>query len=709
MTKTSVSQLVGRANYLAKNGEFSEAENLYAEVLKSFPNNKKALQGLRDLRRVSRTSFTGEPPKQVINQLISNFKEEKLALVVKQVNNLLAHYPKAIALWNILGISSAQAGQFDQAIAAFEQIITFTPNQASAYYNLGNVLKDKGQIQQAVDAYTKALELKPNYEEAFNNLTVALASQDQNAGKHQVGVIDRYHELRVQGAKKASEYFKSGLILQQEGKLDEAIRAYKKSIEYCPEFADTYKSLGDTLQEQGKLEEAVGAYSKALAIKPDYVEAFNNMGIALKDQGIFEEAIEAFKKALEINPDYAMAYNNLGIALKDHGILEEAAEAFKKALAINPDYAMAYNNLGNALKDQGILEEAVEAFENAVAIKPDYAEAHRNLSTVTKYNSEMAQISAVKALLKQTDLNRSDQCNLLYTHAKMSEDLEDLRSAFDSYVAGGDLRQKLLGYNFTQDERMFARIKKTAQKFKDVALIRTEKSIRHTPIFILGMPRSGTTLVEQIISSHSTVTGAGELPYVSRFGTNLVTGRTATNSKAISVFREQYLTMLAKRADGQAFITDKMPQNFGYIAVICAALPEVKIVHVQRNSKATCWSNFKHYFASKGLGYSYNLSDTVKYYGLYKDLMQFWYQSYDDRIYNLDYDKLTENQELETRLLIEYLGLDWEDACLAPQKNKRSVGTASNQQVRRKVYTGSSEAWRKYEPFLHGIFDELEA
>ena len=496
-------------------------------------------------------------------------------------------------------------------------------------------------MQQAVDAYTNALELKPNYDEAFNNLTVALASHDQNTGKRQVGVIVRYQELRVVSAKKASEYFKSGCLLQQEGKLDEAIRAYKNSIEYCPEFADTYKSLGDTLQEQGKLEEAVGAYSKALAIKPDYAEA--------------------------------------------------------------------YNNLGNALKDQGILEEAVEAFENAVAIKPDYAEAHRNLSTVTKYNSKMAQISAVKALLKQTDLNRSDQCNLLYTHAKMSEDLEDLRSAFDSYVAGGDLRQKLLGYNFTQDERMFARIKKTAQKFKDVALIRTEKSIRHTPIFILGMPRSGTTLVEQIISSHSTVTGAGELPYVSRFGTNLVTGRTATNSKAISVFREQYLTMLAKRADGQAFITDKMPQNFGYIAVICAALPEAKIVHVQRNSKATCWSNFKHYFASKGLGYSYNLSDTVKYYGLYKDLMQFWYQSYDDRIYNLDYDKLTENQELETRLLIEYLGLDWEDACLAPQKNKRSVGTASNQQVRRKVYTGSSEAWRKYEPFLHGIFDELEA
>jgi hypothetical protein len=151
-----------------------------------------------------------------------------------------------------------------------------------------------------------------------------------------------------------------------------------------------------------------------------------------------------------------------------------------------------------------------------------------------------------------------------------------------------------------------------------------------------------------------------------------------------------------------------MPQNLQYIGLICAALPEAKIVHVQRNAEATCWSNFKHYFASKNLGYSYNLSDTVKYYGLYKELMRFWSQSYGDRIYNLDYDKLTEDQEPETRGLIEYLELNWENVCLAPQNNKRSVKTASQRQVRQKVYKGSSQAWRKYEPFLDGAFDGLK-
>ena len=328
---------------------------------------------------------------------------------------------------------------------------------------------------------------------------------------------------------------------------------------------------------------------------------------------------------------------------------------------------------------------------------------------MTKYTPDTAQISEVAALLQQAVINDSDRCNLLYTNAKMQEDLGDLSAAYASYVAGGGLRQKLLKYEFKQDEHLFGRIKRTAPKFKDVALNIASEPIKHTPIFILGMPRSGTTLVEQIVSSHTEVTGAGELLYVSQFGTKLVAGITAPTLEAVSAFRERYLTELAKRAEGQAFITDKLPQNFRYIALICAAFPEAKIVHVQRNAEATCWSNFKHYFASKDLGYSYSLDDTVAYYGLYKDLMHFWSQSYSERIYNLDYDKLTEDQEPETMRLIEYLGLNWEDACLSPQNNKRSVKTASQQQVRKKVYKGSSQAWRKYEPFLGGAFDELEA
>ena len=557
---------------------------------------------------------------------------------------------------------------FGSAIEAYRKALAIKPDFVEVHINLGSALKKQGKLPEAIEAYNKALSIKPDYAEAHFNI---------------------------------------GNVLKEQGKLTEAIGAYRKALDIKPDYAEAYYNLGVTLQGQFKLTEAIEAYKKTLSIKSNFVEAYNNIGIALKDQGNLDEALRAYKKAIALKLDYADAYNNMGVALNEKGKLEEAIQAYNKALDIKPHYADAYNNMGNTLKEQGKLEEAVKAYNKALSIKPDYAEAHRHLSLMTNYNSETTQIKEVKALLHRVDLNDSDRCKLLYANAKMQEDLGDLSAAFDSYVAGGRLRKKLLGYEFHQDEDLFDQIKETALHFKDIELNLIGKPIKNTPIFILGMPRSGTTLVEQIISSHSEVTGGGELEFVRKFGTEIIAGLITCDLAAVSTFRERYLAELTKRADGHAFVTDKMPQNFRYIALICKAFPEAKIIHVKRTPEATCWSNFKHYFASQGLGYSYNLNNTVKYYGLYKDLMHVWYQSYNDRIYNLDYDKLTENQELETRRLVAYLGLNWENACLAPEENKRSVRTASNQQVRQKVYTGSSQAWRKYEGFIGAAFDGL--
>ena len=221
------------------------------------------------------------------------------------------------------------------------------------------------------------------------------------------------------------------------------------------------------------------------------------------------------------------------------------------------------------------------------------------------------------------------------------------------------------------------------------------------------MLRSGTTLVEQIVSSHSEVTGAGELNHVSKFGGKLAVDPISVSTVTVSKFRDKYLADLSKVSNGNHFVTDKMPPNFRFIPLICAAFPEAKIIHVQRNAAATCWSNYKRYFVSNSLGYCYDLKDVVEYYNLYKDLMRFWQSQYGERIYHLNYESLTTDQENETRKLIKYLGLNWQQTCLSPQKNKRSVRTASQQQVRQKVYQGSSEARKKYEPFLNGAFDSL--
>ena len=228
------------------------------------------------------------------------------------------------------------------------------------------------------------------------------------------------------------------------------------------------------------------------------------------------------------------------------------------------------------------------------------------------------------------------------------------------------------------------------------------------PIFILGMPRSGTTLVEQIISSHSEVNAAGELSLVEELGGPLAKNRDDTSFEHIMAFREKYLLELRKRSGGRLFVTDKMPQNFLYIGLLCVAFPEARIIHVKRNAAATCWSNFKHYFNQRALAYCYDLQDLVRYFLLYKDLMQYWNKLYATRIYNFDYDELVVNQEFQIKALIKYLNLSWQEACLSPQLNDRMVKTASNIQVRREIYKGSSESWQNYKPFLNGIFDNLE-
>jgi tetratricopeptide (TPR) repeat protein len=561
-----------------------------------------------------------------------------------------------------------EQSRYEEVLIQTSKLLKDFPNNVILYNIFGAANQGLGKLKKAVEAYKKAILIKPDYAEVYNNM---------------------------------------GLALTELGQPEAAIEALDKAIFHKPDNAAAYYNLGKVLQEKGKLEEAIEYFKKSLDIEPNFVEAYNNIGNALKDQGKLDQAIEAYKEALSVKPDYATAYNNMGNAFQDQDKLHEAIEAYNNALNLNPNFVEAYNNMGKTFQDLGKLQVAKEAFKKALTINPDFTEAHRHLSILTKYTPSNFQISVVDNLLKRQNLSPSDRCNLYYTYAKMKEDLGDLAAAFDNYLAGGQLRKKLLSYNAVQDQELFDAIKRTAPQFKYIELELASDVTTLTPIFIIGMPRSGTTLVEQIVSSHTQVTGAGELAHLSRFGNQLALGVTTATQETLSLIRECYLAELAKKANGQAFITDKTPQNFRYIALICTAFPEAKIIHVKRNAEATCWSNFKHFFSSKHLGYSYNLADTVKYFCLYKDLMQFWLQSYTNRIYNLDYDKLTKQQELETRRLIEYLGLKWEDACLAPQNNNRPVKTASQLQVQKKVYEGSSEVWREYKPFLKREFDDL--
>jgi len=587
----------------------------------------------------------------------------------------------------------------------------------------------KGNIANAVELYTAILQQQPNHPIAKKALRKLQKSLPQNQSvetetsspfQDQIdSLVNLYQSGQMTETEQACRellqaYPQSvfimnvlGATLSVQGKLQEAVQTYDRAIQLKPDFSEGYNNRGNALGQLKKLEEALKSYGKAIQLRPDYAEAHYNMALVFQAQSKFEEALVANKKALRIKPDYAEAYYNMALVFQAQGNHEEALVANKKALLIKPDFAEAHNNMGIAFQAKGEFDDAIAAYNKALLIKPDYAEAHYNKCSLREYEYSDPQIVQMEKLYAGTNISDEDRCHLCFALAKSSEDLGNLEEAFRYLKEGNALRKKNLNYDIVQDEEIFSKIKETANSFKNFSFDASGDENIPIPIMILGMPRSGTTLVEQIISNHSKVTAAGELNFLKMFGSPLAEGKVEVSEDELRTLRNQYLNEIKKLSVGRPFVTDKMPSNFFYIGLICSAFPDARIVHVRRNAAATCWSNFKQYFSFNGVGYCYSLRDVVRYYQMYQELMLFWDKHYPEKIYHLDYEQLTAEQESETKKLIQYLGIDWEDACLFPEENKRPVYTASNLQARKKVYKGSSEEWKKFDKHLDSAFDEL--
>ena len=499
-----------------------------------------------------------------------------------------------------------------------------------------------------------------------------------------------------------------GAVLQRTGKTSESIEAKQKAVKFAPQDAEAHSNLGNSLHDLGQFHQAEMSCRTAIQLDPKLAVAHYNLANTLLQTSKLEEAARHYRIAINLKQDYASAYNNLGRALKALGKVRDAETAFRKAISLNPKNADAHNNLGTTLSDQGKFRQAENSYRRALAEDPKLTEAYRNLSSVKTFTSKDGDYEQMRSLQNDQNLSEGGRASINFALAKASEDLGDYEEAYDLYKKGNALRKKLIAYDITIDVKRFEQVKAHFRDIREKSLTGDQLKSATTPIFIIGMPRSGTTVVEQIISSHSLVTGAGELTLLGNLGTNLAMGSFSADGQALLKIRTEYLTALAGLSGGKPFVTDKMPQNFLLVPVIAASFPDAKIVHVSRDPAAVCWANYKQYFSAPSLNYSYSLSDIVQYYEMYVDLMRLWVEHYGSQILELSYDRLTQHQEEETRRLISYLDLVWEGGCLEPQKNGRIISTASNVQIRQGVFKGSSEKWKRFAPYLHGILDSLE-
>ena len=508
-----------------------------------------------------------------------------------------------------------------------------------------------------------------------------------------------------------------GVIRAQQRRFAEADRLLAKASEINAS-SEVLNNHGSVLIELGRYAEAIARLNRALLIKPGYAEAHFNLGNALRRSGQAEQAAESFRAAIRFRPGYVEAQQNLSAALRDLGRPAEAISALRQAVEINPRNAGLYNNLGVLLRDAGSLDEARQMFERAIALDPGMIDAYYYWVRSGKVPVNHDFLAALEAMEPRAGtLSRDGMATLHFALGKAYEDVGRYDDAFASLLKANRAARSSMEYDETRAREFFDRIRTifTAPLMADKADRGSPSSL---PIFIVGFPRSGTTLTEQILASHPNVHGAGEIGFVEELtgeavvsdGGEIAFPESLPRLGAESLHRlgESYVERLGRTDPAAAHVTDKNLGNFGFLGFINLILPRAKIIHVQRDPFDTCLSCFSLRFAGNGSGFIYDLGELGRHYRMYQQMMDHWRQMLPPgAMLEVQYENIVENLEAEARRMVAYCGLAWDERCLAFHENERSVRTASVTQVRQRIYRSSVQRWRRYEKHLGPLADAL--
>jgi tetratricopeptide (TPR) repeat protein len=640
-------------------------------------------------------------------EAVAHYHAQRLDEAERALAEVLAIEPRHADSLHVLGVIAAQQRRFETAADLFRKAAALQPSAEGPRYNLGNALKDLGRLEEAITAYRNAIVLKPNHAEAYNNLGFAL----ETLGRHDEALAC-YRRAFALKPTFAEARFNEGNVLKTTGRLAEALDAYAGTLAIRPDYVTAHNNQGVALKMMGRLEEAAAALHRALALRPDYADACNNLGATLQSLGRLNEALAACDRAIALNPASADAHNNRGGTLKDLGRYEEATEAYAQALAMNPQCLNPQINLAITLEELGRFAEAGAAVERALEIDPNSGEAWQvraDLKTFTADDADVARMEALLAPGAAQPLDAGNRTRLHFVLGKAWLDIGDADKAFSHFAEGSRLKRATLAYDGDAAAHWMARIART-----DPPTARGEPSSR--PIFVLGMPRSGSSLIEQILASHPQVHGAGELNLVEQVireaGAGEATFHYPEDAPALSAadlraMGSAYLQKLSALAPSGERVVDKLPGNFQFAGLIHAMLPNARIIHCRRNPIDTCLSCYTKLFAT-GQDFAYDMTELGQFYRAYDGLMTHWRATLPaDRFLEVGYEDLVEDLEGISRRLVAFCGLAWDAACLDFHRTERAVRTASASQVRRPLFRTSLERWKRHERHLTPLLDAL--
>ena len=620
------------------------------------------------------------------NALQSLRRFDDAAASYRRALEIQPHYPEAC---NNLGLALRGLGRLDEAVASFRRALEMKVDFAEASNNLGNALRSLRRLDEAVASYRRALEIKPRYPEACNNLGNALFDQKQFEA-----AAASYRRALEDGPGFAEAHSNLGNALRGLGQFEEAAASYERALAIDPNFAGAHSNLGDALRDLGRLAQAAASCRRAIELEPDLAGAHNSLGNALLDLGQFAEAAASYRRAVALKRDFAEAYINLGLVLRQQGRTAEAEACCATALEMNPNSAPAVVLQAELQADNGKFAAAEELFTRAAAIDPDLPEARAGIAHLRKLTRNDAAWAAQAQRIAGQRLPPRREVYLRFAIGKYFDDVKDFANAFSNFQRAHELAQS---YGPAYDRRQLRRAVDEMIHFYDdewAGRIRIDSDASARPVFIVGMPRSGTTLAEQILASHPAVFGAGELTYwstaVAAEHRSLTPGAAAAD----------YLELLKDSSPDALRVIDKMPANFLRLGLIHEALPNARIIHMRRNPIDTCLSIYFQHFKT-GHSYANDLDDLAHYYREYLRLMEHWKTRLPEgAILEVAYENLVDDQETWSRKMLQFIGIPWDPRCIDFHRTERSVMTASKWQVRQRMHRASIERWRNYEEFI---------
>ena len=518
---------------------------------------------------------------------------------------------------------------------------------------------------------------------------------------------------------KLKEEIQSAVNVYKSGNLSKAELVSKKLIIANPKVAFLYNLLGLVLAGQEKLDEAIECYKKGLKIDSNYAMIYNNLGLLFfnkkTEEGI-REAENYYKKSIALDKNISEPYTNLGNLYAHLNNNEVSINYHKKGIGISPKSHIAHYNISNVYLGVGNFLDAKKHLKKAIKLNPNFFVAHRNLSRITKYtknDEHLVELERIYKNIKKDDIEYN--IHISFALGKAYEDIRDFDKSFSFYKKANSLNRKKFNFSLSEESKKFKDIKNTYEK-NLFSKYNNCGYLNSSPIFIVGMPRSGTTLVEQILSSHNKVYGADEVEFIpelikKRFGKanlNLFFNNIINfDKKELTNIGEEYCQKMMTYSNNAERTTDKFPKNFLSIGFIKLVLPNAKIIHCDRNPKDTIFSIFKNHFTSGQVTFAYDLNETVEYYNLYHNLMDYWNKILPNFIFNIKYENLISNPEDEIRNLLNVCDLDWNKDCLNFHNNKRIIKTASDVQARNKIYNSSVNSWKNYDKYIKKYFLKL--